>query len=998
MADNIPNIPQVVIPEIQVDIPEINIPQIDFSQPARPIQSDPHTFSSGFGSGVDQMQAGLYASAEAFGEKFGFNDLADWGQEGRLRNLQETSRYGEGVQFGDWDTTQDFFDYTARKAGELLPELLGQAATAIGGTAMALGNPMGGVALNAAYNLSSNVGQAQVLSKSLKGEGGEITGAELLTAAGLTAADVFLVGKFTSPFMKSTVAKSVEVHGKEKTKEAIEASLKKAGAKPQVAQEIAGGVVQAAAVNAASTGLQEIVAYDAANQEIPEGQLTRDMIESATLGGLLGGGLGSVGTYVKNKAVNDFFLNDGGKAFEAQFKPEGKQWWAWNKITGRPLDSQVGVAGMVDSGRKLIGMFRNIGDAKDLHSNQKLKANRYMNAYQNMARDAESVYGKKNKHKVLEDYQNGIDNVATKSLRKYLKDAEAEGVALGLFKKGDTFKNYQPMNTDAERILANWDEFRADVLGQQFHKGSRKDHNRSPEALAKLEGRLREYKNALENDVWPQFSNYLDRINASDSLSGRVLASKRVGSQQGNVDKGRFFKHLNQEFANKWSKDNNQGKSAFEALGKYGVEVAHRYAMAETIGVNGEKLNQAIAQANKDLSDAGHQTLSDHDINKFYDTVKAADNALGRIESKTARQIAQVAGATGTVATLPLVVLSSLTEIFNIAITTDMGTLGSAIANASANAGRDLTNAAFRRRPSEEHLSTKAQANAAQQTIAAIDNVHLARLGDPNISTRIAKGLNIYFKANLLSYWTQVLRGISSEAAKIQIDQDLATLKNYPTAGAGARAKARLNRLGIDDQKIKTLNNRSEFNSDDINQIYGDAIALFNTEVVLEPSWASKPLWMSQQNMWWLAQLTSYPTMFTNTILPKLAGKLNPKNGQLMDAMFIIGGISMLGAAQITAKDIVSGRDEAREPEELALEVFRRYMSAKPTVIVADILGLGGGYGDPATTVLAPTASKGLDLARDLGSAIKGELDVGKLLTDTLFSVTPAGPFKKHFE
>ena len=45
--------------------------------------------------GTDNMQATLYGFSNALGEQFGFDAMAEWGEEGMLRNLNEAARKGQ---------------------------------------------------------------------------------------------------------------------------------------------------------------------------------------------------------------------------------------------------------------------------------------------------------------------------------------------------------------------------------------------------------------------------------------------------------------------------------------------------------------------------------------------------------------------------------------------------------------------------------------------------------------------------------------------------------------------------------------------------------------------------------------------------------------------------------------------------------------------------------------------------------------------------------------
>jgi len=102
------------------------------------------TFGAAFDRGTDNTQAMFYKAAEWFGEVADFDALHDWGQEGFERNIMEAAKNPARVQrWDDVDSLADGWTYFVETLGEQAPQLLGDAAIMLAGTAV---SGAGGVA------------------------------------------------------------------------------------------------------------------------------------------------------------------------------------------------------------------------------------------------------------------------------------------------------------------------------------------------------------------------------------------------------------------------------------------------------------------------------------------------------------------------------------------------------------------------------------------------------------------------------------------------------------------------------------------------------------------------------------------------------------------------------------------------------------------------------------------------------------------------------------
>jgi hypothetical protein len=491
--------------------------------------------------------------------------------------------------------------------------------------------------------------------------------------------------------------------------------------------------------------------------------------------------------------------------------------------------------------------------------------------------------------------------------------------------------------------------------------------------------------------------NVLDQVTGKEAVKGK-MGKARLGNQMGNIEGHRLF-DVSQDFYNRWSIGGNRGTDGWQSLRNYTEKAAHRFAGVEAFGKNGEVLNQKIRQAQQEMVSNYNETLSTADIKRLYDMVDAYDNAYSRIEDPTWRKVATVSKTAINVTTLPLVVLGSLTEGFNIAAKTDVSTMVRASVNVLANAGKEIGRRAALMGPSERHLTNATQMSQAGQTIRQSEASVLARLTDPNMSDRAQKINNAFFKLNGLTYWTQYIRNVGAEAARLTIDEDINTIRNFPNTGAADRASQRLLEMGLTYDEAKKLAPNSGAPQQEKNALYGRAIDKFNRNVALSPSFSDRPLWMSNQKMWMLSQLQGYPTMFTNAVLPMLLGKFKggvPTN--VLDGLFIVGGMSLIGGLQITTRDVVAGREPDREGLELVGESLNRYMAPKPINMMVNAINSSNYGRSPVETAAGPVLSIGGDVLTLHKELMFGDTTVEKYVEDVFFVLGPQRAIKSYFQ
>lgn len=81
-------------------------------------------FTRGLSSGVDMLQASLYAMTRSIGRELGIDSIEGFGNRGMEDNIAEMSRFGPTVaRFSDIDSVDDFIRWSAAAFGQAIPSL-----------------------------------------------------------------------------------------------------------------------------------------------------------------------------------------------------------------------------------------------------------------------------------------------------------------------------------------------------------------------------------------------------------------------------------------------------------------------------------------------------------------------------------------------------------------------------------------------------------------------------------------------------------------------------------------------------------------------------------------------------------------------------------------------------------------------------------------------------------------------------------------------------------
>lgn len=977
---------------------------------------DPNSFSSGVGRGVDNLQTDLFSFLEVLGNRFDSQWLEKAGKEGRIRNTAEAAEYGAPISFQEAKDFGDYVDWALTNSGSMLSYALPAIGTTLAGGFIAGGTVAGATAGAAASAVPLSIGGAGARVKEVGGEDAELSTGSLLRQTGMGLLESVQITRLASPLMKKAVQQSVKDRGAEATQEILEGRMKKVGVGAETAKAAAQGAVAGASLATLSTAITEYSAHSDTGVGLDYDDLIYRMKEAAALGTFGGGTLGSVSGIIKAKNMNDFIAGkeldpDAKYAAEPSLFGNKALGRLYNTVVGKPLDNQAHKMYGSESGKRVHKMV--LDDLEDAHRAHNAEATHSLSQVEQKAR---KIYGRKWREKLSDDYQNRVENEATLALKDHYDSLAKKGIERGLLKESDLVDWYTPSNLDAQRILDNKAEFEADLGAQGYEFNPYKFEEGTDDWISANKNlkKLEEYYTALETGDFSSLSKAFDRI-SDDSISvpkksdekleaalegdiemkGRKESSQ-LGNKQGNLEGHRLW-NADQSFYNKWSQGENKGDYAWDATKNYTQRVAKRLALVDSIGKDGVKLNQAMLNMSKELRQQRKEKLTGREWNRIYDVVDAYEGNYRSIQDPTWKAVSQVSKLVVNMAALPLVLLGSLTEPFNIAMKTDMSTMIAATANTMGRFGVEIARRIAFMGPSDAHQSRATQLSLAGQTLSQSSSSILSRLTDPNMSQTTAKIGETFFKMTGLTYWTQFLRNVSAEAARMKIKQDIEIISDPNLKGTkGYRESiARLNELGITESQAQSLKTNSGVPRDIQDKILGEAINKFNRTTVLEPSFADRPLWMSDPNMWMLAQLQGYPTMFTNTVLPMMGHKLKGAPNQVIDGLFIIGAATMVSAMQMTLRDAVANR-EPREENALMLEAFNRQWNNAAFARLISMLRAEQWGASPVDTVF-PVASPINTFADSINAMANDKIGFDEFLTKMAITFTPANAFRGHF-
>jgi len=214
------------------------------------------------------------------------------------------------------------------------------------------------------------------------------------------------------------------------------------------------------------------------------------------------------------------------------------------------------------------------------------------------------------------------------------------------------------------------------------------------------------------------------------------------------------------------------------------------------------------------------------------------------------------------------------------------------------------------------------------------EKIEMMMAGDynPALTTwfRTPGGLFLTQYTNFVRTWTA--------AAGLSMIQDQANKVNRLKGSKleGLKRELRENGMTINDfKKIVRLGNSKIdiLNDEFLNKRYtkdnGTNISVrdsivpwmrkITTDVALEPTVGNRPLWMSNPNLQLLAQLKSFPILFSNTVMKRTLKQLNPKECTpgITGPVQSLGSLAMalaMAALVLEIKDAIRGTSKDKGP------------------------------------------------------------------------------------
>lgn len=942
-------------------------------------QSDPDSFSSSIGRGVQGIISSSGGAAETAGELVDSADLIKWGQEVRQNALEEMQAFGKSSapSFIRAETPAEFLQFTQEAIGNVIPSM-GVTATgaSIGGT---LGGGRGaalGVLISSGL---LGMGETQNLLKQLAPDsenplaavlGGAVTGA--LDLAGLRGVAAPLIKRLGIDTVEQTV---------------VDGLLKK-GFSQKVAEDTTKAFLIEATTEAAQDVAKSAIAHNATYTEMDFDQEVESAINSFMAGGIGGAVIG--GPLAVRGAAFDTTLKEPTEAIEevSEEAPSDLK-RIFKAVASRPTD-------ILEHYKYKSRSMATILD--DLRVDERSKGKIAQNTVKDLEEDYKSIasYIDESSRGLTdkEIVKLGLDYAKGERSHPFQQSMALVGDFLGIKSKAlfgtELRENWIYSMLDPKKILKNKTEFEEQfspylstdpkIRRANFDNFYKELESEGDSVTALVDNQQifndpEAYQSFLENTDGFKYQKIADNLKNRQSV--RTNAS---------MEAQRYFPQVPQAVVEGWVAGNPKERM-IAAIQKG----SRRLAYAEKFGAHNESLNARILGAIKETAEQG-DPISHRDIKYLYSILDAYQGIHSPVTNKVWRQTQATLNTIGTLSMLPLSTLSSFVEMFNVAVKFDTGTMLASIMPAIRTAARQMVERYFKSVPLSDMSKQMQQANI---TYSASQHIIAQRMTDVATTKWQASVNNMFFKINMLSYWTHFMRIWAAHASKIQIKDDLTILGNDPRPNT-VRKKAALERLyhvGVDPVKYRNAE------LDERGHIEARAVRRLVHDIVLEPHSLARPVWMSNGNLAVLAQLKGYPTMFTNTILPVLLQKMQPSRAGgynavmgMVDVAFIVGGLMLVGSFQEELKRAIKGKTaDDRSDTQYMLDVLEKTLMPIHLGYMTSMWKASTYRADPTSTLLGPTASLVNDTVKTMSEV--AEQGGSEKLTEWFLRRTPLAPW-----
>ena len=458
-------------------------------------------------------------------------------------------------------------------------------------------------------------------------------------------------------------------------------------------------------------------------------------------------------------------------------------------------------------------------------------------------------------------------NVAAGNIRKLYREMGTSLKDIGVIDK--LVKNYIPRMWDRKAIEAN------------------------PQKLAKLLEEKGGYAPGTGEQTVRDMLGIKDQIDSGGS-GGHFFSAKRKLNE---LENDAAF----QEFLN---------EDVLGSLNMYAFQAGKSIAKHRVLGVNNLAQFQKLwtNRIKNELAAKG-ETLSERDIKRINLLYKTATGEGMERFDKPMQTAVDTYGFVNRIALLPLVTLSSLSEIFiNISkagVVKSVKGFGEALEMSQKSISGDLLD----KLQTNNNLTAKEAFSEMRKFSIGMDQALAQQgnrlAGDDLMNESLQKASNKFFKLTLLDQWTRFVQTSSYASGKLLINENIEALAANGGRLSNKRFKTlagELRELGINpDEAVQWFNKGADRKDAFFQDKFLGGAARYANSVILQPTAMSglKPLLHSNPKTAIAFQLLGYPIAFTNTIL-KGAGKAIIKDPVRNVHKTLAAGIIMTGVARWT--------------------------------------------------------------------------------------------------
>lgn len=855
-----------------------------------------------FGSGIDAMQSGLARFAQGGDENHWINrpisELLGITDEGEVEPM---SKMFEQIADENW---KEYKKYTPSVASYKDIESTGQLLDYVGEN-LAMGAPQIAALFLGPLGIASIGAQATGETVLLQEDGEDPT-------------------DFRRALMSGTIEAALNLPLTKAAKGILE-TVSRTNLDEVAKKQLTADLIKGIGTDVGTNGLQQIVR----NYGV-EGEFSTENLDEAVVGGLIVSSPIRTANALVTKSVQ-------------------------NKITEKASDSAI-KTGDIQKADGMVQTFINYTVGEALRPVRRIKATEsgaaIFRAFDDMRQNREVMAntintevtdvfrGIKDKEAFISAYTAGKRDTPQLQKLQEIMDGihqranDVEGANLGV----KYINNYLPTIIDPELFTpeartnmkrdykAWYDENAARIMQEYEGANVKKIKLVSPETANRI---IDDFDNVIRTDR--DTSPKLPRVKELED--GTLVAPNPVEvkspRKEGTLEKSRMLgfvpQHILSEYAIK--------SSIEEQIKQYAFSAAQRITYAEQMGKNNEKLNVALSQAGKELKAKGRDyELNKSELNTVYDSLDAYQGVYKQFENENARKLASVARTVTNVVALPLTLLSSFTEPFNLAIKIGNVQAGKAFIKALGSMSQDLISTITHGLvpKSEVNKQLLLTGRSFRDATTALNNRLNGEYGSKINKTGLRKVKSLTFWNNVFFHGTgqttmnYLVNSMAAHAAAGQVKNDIMIVNGYKGSRLAQEATARLNAVGIPASQFKTLHDNPSM----LDTFMPSVVARFNKDVALNPEALDKPLWMSTGWGQMFSQLRGYPTMFSNTVLPKFLDMLDPRGKsksemavQAAQFMSTFGSILAIGFLQESLKN--EARGGTATEEEIFVKAFR---------------------------------------------------------------------------